>query len=54
MESAISVVNTESVTIPNKTDATLAFDFSNDTITAATTKDDASETVVMNGVTALR
>jgi hypothetical protein len=54
MESEISAVSTESVRIPNKTDATLAFDFSNDRITAATTKEDAIETVVMNGVNALR
>jgi hypothetical protein len=54
MDSEISAINTESVRIPHKTDATLAFDFSNDTITAATTKEDANETMVMNGVNALR
>jgi hypothetical protein len=54
MESEISAVNTEKVRIPNKTDATLTLDFSNDKITAATTKEDANETMVMNGVNALR
>ena len=54
MESEISAVNTERVRIPNKTDATLTLDFSNDKITAATTKEDANETMVMNGVNALK
>lgn len=50
----ISAVNAESVRIPNMTDLALAFDFSNDKITAATRKEDAIETLVMNGVNVLR
>jgi hypothetical protein len=47
-------VNTESVRIPNRTDAALTLALSNETITAATTKEDANEARVMNGVNALR
>jgi hypothetical protein len=47
-------VNTESVRIPNKTAAALAFDFSNDKSTVATIKDEAIEALVTNGVNALR
>jgi len=54
MASETCAMNTASVKIPNETDVRLALDFSNDTITTATTKEDANETIVMNGVNALR
>ena len=50
----ISAVNTKSVRIPSAIDATLVFDFSNVKMTAAATREDAIDTVVMNGVNDLR